>query len=132
MWLSFDGAYWRPNAVKVAIGKVDAISGKRLHQRLNRTRQNYLVCPYQPWLDGINAGKGFIRQFVAMPLGMGYTVEGQVTGKEEFGGIQVITYDSKPGIFPDKPPEYCYLEMVDKCAMPPSSPGMEMGLGAGG
>ena len=82
LWLNFDGAYWRPNAIKVAVGKIDAISGKRLHRRLNRTWQNYLVCPDQPWLDGINAGKGYIRQFVAMPLGMGYTVEGQLTGKE--------------------------------------------------
>ena len=28
MWLSFSGAHWRPNAVKVAIGKVNAISGE--------------------------------------------------------------------------------------------------------
>ena len=28
-----------------------------------------LVVPDQPWLDGINAGNGFIRQVVAMPLG---------------------------------------------------------------
>jgi len=30
-----------------------------------------------------------------MPLGSGYTVEGQVTGKEEFGGIQIIVYEAK-------------------------------------
>jgi hypothetical protein len=34
-----------------------------------------VVCPDQPWLDGINAGDGYIRQFVAMPLGMGYTAK---------------------------------------------------------
>ena len=37
--------------------------------------QNYCVLPKQPWLDGINYGDGYIRQFVAMPLGKGYTVE---------------------------------------------------------
>jgi len=30
-----------------------------------------------------------------MPLGEGYTVEEQVTGKAEFGGIQLCVYDSK-------------------------------------
>src|SRR5215470_3778380 len=52
--------------------------------------QDYVVVPDQPWLDGINAGDGYVRQFVAMPLGLGYTVEGQVTGAEEFGGIQLL------------------------------------------
>ena len=105
LWLSFHGAYWRPNAVKIAVGKINALTGRRLHQGLNRTRQNYLVCPDQPWLDGINAGKGYIRQFIAMPLGMGYTVEGQITGKEEFGGIQITVFEPKPGRFPDSPPK---------------------------
>jgi hypothetical protein len=51
--------------------------------------QNYVALPDQPWLDGINAGDGFIRQFVAVPLGSGVTVEGQVTGQETHGGVQL-------------------------------------------
>ena len=51
-----------PSAVTVGIGRINAITGRRLHSRLNKTRQNYVVCPDQPWLDGINAGAGFIRQ----------------------------------------------------------------------
>eukprot|EP01027_Heterolobosea_sp_BB2_P002515 GEZU01003776.1.p1 GENE.GEZU01003776.1~~GEZU01003776.1.p1 ORF type:complete len:224 (+),score=72.16 GEZU01003776.1:888-1559(+) len=35
-----------------------------------------------------------------MPLGSGYTVEGQVTGKEEFGGLQLVVYDAKYGARP--------------------------------
>ena len=133
LWLSFGVPYWRGCAVKVAIGKVNALTGKRLHRGLNRSRQNYLVCPDQPWLDGINAGRGFIRQFVAMPLGMGYTVEGQLTGKEEFGGIQIIVYEPKAGKFPDKPPKSAYGQEEYMCAscVCESGPG-EMGLGAGG
>jgi hypothetical protein len=135
LWLNFDGAYWRPNVVKVAVGKIDAISGKRLHRRLNRTRQNYLICPDQPWLDGINAGDGYIRQFVAMPLGMGYTVEGQLTGKEEFGGLQVVVYDPLPGKFPDQPParpDFADDEMEVSYMMAEPSAPPEMGLAAGG
>jgi hypothetical protein len=133
LWLWFEGAYWRPNAVKVAVGKVNALTGKRLHRKLNRTRQNYLVCPDQPWLDGINAGEGYVRQFVAMPLGMGYTVEGQVTGKEEFGGMQIIVFDPKPGKFPDKAPEeeQANYTLADY-DQPAPSEGAEMGLAAGG
>ena len=33
-----------------------------------------------------------------MPLGMGYTVEGQVTGKEDVGGIQILALPPKDGL----------------------------------
>lgn len=107
LWLYFAVPQWRGCAVKVGVGKVNAVSGKRWHERLNRSRrrQDYVVCPDQPWLDGINAGNGYIRQFVAMALGQGYTVEGQLTGKEEWGGIQILVFEPKPGRFPDSPPE---------------------------
>lgn len=134
LWLQFRGASWRPNAVKIGVGKINAVTGQPWSETLNRSPQDYLVCPDQPWLDGINAGDGFIRQFVAMPLGMGYTVEGQVTGKEEFGGLQILVADPKPGRFPDEPPPEVFREgMVSLCMSAPSAPaGAEMGLGAGG
>lgn len=118
--------------MQVGVGRINAITGKRLHGRLNRTSQNYLVVPDQPWLDGINAGRGFIRQFVAMPLGMGYTVEGRVTGKEEFGGLQLRVHDPKPGRFPEREPKRRYDRLMEPMSMMPALPVMEMGLGAGG
>ena len=66
MWLHFDAAY--PMAVKVAAGKIDALTGEGWTNELSARRQNYLVVPDQPWLDGFNVGRGLIRQFVAMPL----------------------------------------------------------------
>lgn len=131
LWLSFDCPYWRAVAVQVGIGGIDAITGKRWRGRLNKTRQNYVVCPDQPWLDGINAGDGFIRQFVAMPLGMGYTVEGQLTGKEEWGGIQIRVVEPRPGRFPDAPPRAEGLRFSNFEVMC-CEPGAEMGLSAGG
>jgi hypothetical protein len=108
MWIKFTARSWRPNAAKVAAGKINAVSGKPWDQTLHtpdRTgreeTQDYLTCPPQPWLDGFNTGSGSVRQFVAMPLGMGYTVEGQVTGKEVHGGVQLIVYEPKPGRFPE-------------------------------
>jgi hypothetical protein len=137
MWLRFQGAHWRPNALKVAVGKVNALSGEPYHQRLQSTREDYVVVPPQPWLDGINAGDGIIRQFVAMPLGMGYTVEGQVTGSERHGGLQIVCFDPKPGRFPDQPPRRLTEEQSDAFAAAsaiPAAPagGAEMGLAAGG
>jgi len=113
MWLRFSGASFRPYALKVAVGKVCALSGEPYNQQLHaetgrHETQNYMVVPGQPWLDGINVGDGVIRQFIAMPLGMGYTVEGQVTGEERFGGIQLTAFDSKPGRFPYHPPRPVY------------------------
>lgn len=58
-------------------------------------KPDYIVAPKQPWLDGFNVGKGLIRQFIAMPLGAGYTVEEQLTNKAEHGGIQIIAYPMK-------------------------------------
>ncbi len=90
LWLHFRSAY--PFALKVATGKIDAVSGKTWTDGLHRKPQDYLVVPGQPWLDGYNVGRGVIRQFVAMPLGAGYTVEEQVTGGAEAGGLQLIVY----------------------------------------
>lgn len=98
MWLSFSGS--APCALQVGIGKVCAISGERWSGSLVSAPQNYVVTGSQPWLDGIASGKGTIRQFVAMPLGMGYTVEAQVTGEERFGGIQLQAFSAKPGRVP--------------------------------
>ena len=137
LWISFRPRYWKPNAVKIAIGKVNAVSGKPWEQSLHPEEEDYLVCPPQPWLDGINAGKGYIRQFVAMPLGMGYTVEAQVTGEETFGGIQIIVYEPKPGRFPDQPPDVAYrvsdgVLYAAAPSIPMPKAGAEMGLAAGG
>ena len=137
-WLSFSAPDWRPHALKVAVGMVNAVSGEPWRQPISeREQQDYLVCPPQPWLDGINAGDGVVRQFVAMPLGMGYTVEGQVSGDERFGGIQLVAFDPRPGRFPDEEPFYPLAERYDAAFAPMASPaarldGGEMGLAAGG
>jgi len=110
LWLGFRSSR-RPFATKVAAGKINAVSGKPWAEELAPSdtsgsgdpRQDYLVAPPQPWLDGFNAGNGVIKQFVAMPLGMGYTVEGQVTGEEKFGGIQIMALPPKPGLLEPKP-----------------------------
>lgn len=135
MWLRFSGRSWKPNAVKVGVGKINAVSGKPWSEELLPGENDYLVCPPQPWLDGINAGDGVVRQFIAMPLGMGYTVEGQITGEERFGGIQVVVYEPKPGQFPDEPPRPDFPSPSSRSQslfFGAPAGGLQMGLGAGG
>jgi hypothetical protein len=91
MWLSF-ASVWTlgmPCAVKVAAGKINAVSGEPWRDRLHRDPQDYCAIPDQPWLDGFSVGKGVVRQFVAMPLGAGATAEEQLTGAAEHGGLQI-------------------------------------------
>ncbi len=99
MWISFGGGGWRsqgyPCAIKIAAGKINAVSGKPWKPGLDDTERDYIVVPEQPWLDGFCIAKDVIRQFVAMPLGSGYSVEEQLTGKAEHGGVQIIVYPMK-------------------------------------
>ncbi|MBN1196075.1 MAG: hypothetical protein JXA62_01560 [Candidatus Aminicenantes bacterium] len=105
LWMNFDGEYIHdrdteyPYAVKVAAGKICALSGKPWSEKLHRRPQDYLVVPEQPWLDGYCVEKGIIRQFVAMPLGEGYSAEEQLTGKAEFGGLQIMVFPMRRDIF---------------------------------
>ena len=46
-------------------------------------------------MDGYCVEKGVIRQFVAMPLGDGYSVEEHITGAAEHGGVQIVVYPMK-------------------------------------
>lgn len=50
--------------------------------------------PKQLWLDGIATKQGFVRQFVATPLGSGYSIEAQITGQEVTGGMQFLVVPS--------------------------------------
>ncbi|WP_199241536.1 hypothetical protein [Serinibacter arcticus] len=87
MWLDLGGE--EPAALQTAIGKVCAVSGAIWSETLTADPQSYVSLPRQPWLDGVNSGEGSVRQFVATRLGLGATVEGQVTGKETVGGFQL-------------------------------------------
>lgn len=153
MWIRFNSKY--PFAVKIASGKINAVTGKPWTPELNGPRtfgpgyagmlpprrrtpgvlggpyndgpfgdgpfgfpvtmsdnlahygkiegeQDYLSVPDQRWLDGFCVSKGKIRQFVAMPMGEGYTAEEQITGEALHGGLQIIVYPLKPEFY--RPP----------------------------
>ena len=95
MWLSFDSPERYPFAVRIAAGKINAVTGDEWTNELNAEPQDYVVVPDQPWLDGYCVERGVIRQFVAMPLGSGYSAEEQLTGQAEHGGVQIVAYPMK-------------------------------------
>lgn len=139
LWIKFD--CWAelgsisgyPMAVKVAAGKINAITGQAWQNNLSFKPQDYVVIPKQPWLDGFCIERGVVRQFVASKLGDGFTAEEQISGEAIWGGIQLIFY-------PMKAAEYCKRYIGKK--MPvyrsmmfsrnSSEENIEMGLAAGG
>ena len=127
-----DAAPWQPYAVKVAIGGINALSGEPHSNKLRGEPQDYLVCPPQLWLDGIYTERGMVRQFLAMPLGLGYTVEGSISGSEKVGGLQITVFAPKPGIFPAEAPETKPTLRPTSFGRAPQGETTEMGLAAGG
>lgn len=91
-----------PFAVKVAAGKKSAITGKDWKKGLNKN--DYCVIPEQKWLDGFVVDKGTIKQFIAVPLGAGLSVEEQL-GDEEIGGLQIEVFPMRGEIFDQRWPE---------------------------
>jgi len=81
-----------PFIVKVGTGKKSALTGKDWEKGIHKG--DYCVIPEQPWLDGYVIEEGTIAQFVAVPLGMGITVEEQLGG-EGIGGIQLEVFPMK-------------------------------------
>ena len=96
MWLSLSST--APAALQVGVGKVCAVSGQPWSDRLSQDPQNYVVLPRQPWLDGVNSGRGTIRQFVAVPrepgaaAGRGAADE-QAWGEEVWGGVRLQVFE---------------------------------------
>jgi hypothetical protein len=142
LWLHFAPDYVGergtsyPFAIKVAAGKIDAVSGQSWSAGLHRRPQDYLVAPKQPWLDGYCVEKGTIRQFVAMPLGAGYTAEEQITHEAEHGGLQIAVYPMKREAFERRfPPirlQARHLVLRKHRSRAERSAGLEMGLAPGG
>jgi len=131
LWINFHGDY--PCAVKVAAGKINAITGDKWKNGALKKSQDYSVIPEQPWLDGFNVSEGLIRQFVAMPLGRGFTAEEQLTGTAETGGLQIVVYPMKRSVYIEKFGRHRYVPGDDICFdMILESKNMEMGMAPGG
>lgn len=105
MWINFHAKH--KFAIKIYVGGVNVVSGEpstdteqtrvRRYKLLaeQKSIQDYVVTPKQLWLDGIASQDGTVRQFVAMPLCSGYTVEAQIAGADLIGGLQLEIVPAK-------------------------------------
>lgn len=72
MWINFNSH--KPYAIKIFVSGEPAVEtdATRLRQRTllsqNKSIQDYLVVPDQPWIDGIATTAGKVQQPVAMPV----------------------------------------------------------------
>ncbi|GAB7330087.1 hypothetical protein MBLNU13_g01764t1 [Cladosporium sp. NU13] len=127
MWIRFDAK--DRFAIKIYVGGVNAVSGEpstdteqtrvRRYKLLaeHKSIQDYVVTPKQLWLDGIASQDGTVRQFVAMPLGSGYTVEAQITDADLIGGLQLEIVPAKE-IPPVPPTPSAPLNLVKPAGTP--------------
>jgi len=134
-WIDFSCDY--PMAIKIAAGKINAVTGETWSNGLHGEPQDYMVAPEQPWIDGFCIEEGIVRQFVAEPLGQGKTVEEVMTGEGEWGGLQIMVYPMKADEYRkrfERPKEEFYdvpaflRRQVDDCVSVCDS----MGMAAGG
>ncbi|KAJ6264982.1 hypothetical protein Dda_1136 [Drechslerella dactyloides] len=107
-WISFSIPKWlleyenyRENpswAARIYLGGVNGISGEPMVPNMGtilkkqneiQKTQDYIVVPPQKWLDGIATAPGIVRQFVGVTRNSGYSVEQQVTGFDNVGGLQL-------------------------------------------
>jgi hypothetical protein len=95
MWMSFR-SWTHPAAMLVGAGGINALTGEKLGITLEK--DNYLVAPPQPWLDGWKDKDGTVYQFVATAYqkGKGITVAEQLMGEEsKTGAIGIAFFNPK-------------------------------------
>ena len=95
MWMSFRSPA-HPTAMLVGAGGINALTGEKLGITLEK--DNYLVAPPQPWLDGWKDKDGTVYQFVATAYkkGKGITVAEQLMGEEsKTGAIGIAFFNPK-------------------------------------
>lgn len=104
MWISFN-SNGNPCAVLIGAGGVNALTGQKLGTKLEK--DNYLVCPPQPWIDGWKDVDGTVHQFIATPhkKGDGLTVAEQIIGAEsKTGAMGLAIFDPKTNLHPTHTP----------------------------
>jgi Ubiquitin family len=135
MWISFNCQ--QPFAVKVFVGGINVVTGeskrktpemvKCQQERFanNESMQDYVVPPDQLWLDGIATMDGKVMQFIATPVGTGYSVEAQVTGEDKIAGVQFeITpklpdpYHTMAPFSTETPDQLIYIRHLTSTSLP--------------
>ncbi len=104
MVISLSGRWWKPNAVKVGVGRINGLTGAPWHEKLIEKPQNYLVCPQQHLLGGFRDADGRFRQFAAPRKPKDRVAATGLAEDDACQGLQIMVFEPRPGLFSDHPP----------------------------
>lgn len=90
MWMNFQCC--TPVAILISAGNINAISGEEFENKL--AKDNYLIAPPQPWLDGWKSNDGSVYQFVSTTAGEGLSVGEQIS-KTKDHAMQISVFEPK-------------------------------------
>jgi hypothetical protein len=76
--------------------------------------------------------KGVVRQFVAMPLGSGYTAEEQLTGTAEHGGVQLLVRPLRAEAYRPRERDFGDVDFAGLVAQESAAQYIPMGIAPGG
>jgi len=96
--------------VLIGAGKINALTGRGLERRPNFEYQNYISV--NKWMDlhGFCSSLGIVKQFSAMPYGIGTTAEEQLTNNNENGGMQLVVFPMTTDAYKNKVIQYRIIE----------------------
>ncbi|KAF7502206.1 hypothetical protein GJ744_006447 [Endocarpon pusillum] len=77
------------HAVRVFAGAVNVLTGEDPSENEGRNKDDFFSIPRLNRLSGFRKDGKTVKQFVAMPLGFGYTAEEQMLNNAFIGGIQL-------------------------------------------
>jgi hypothetical protein len=90
MWMSFQAM--EPLAVIIGAGTINSLDGKPFNNKLEK--DNYLVTPPQPWLDGWKGEDGNVYQFVSTKVGEGHSIGEQLSNSNDHA-ISISVFKAK-------------------------------------
>ncbi|MDM8006393.1 MAG: hypothetical protein QUV05_09640 [Phycisphaerae bacterium] len=102
MWISFSARPWKPNAVQIAVGSINALTGKPLGNHLTSDPQDYLVCPPQSALVGFSTAEGLVRQFALMSPATEEPDEARPASWRGLDSLLLTVSEPRPGRFRDR------------------------------
>jgi hypothetical protein len=123
MWLSFRPSYsvahqaFYPFAVKIRVGRTDAVGGQRWQDGIHQWPQDFLVVREHCWLGGYHDGGRGIQQFVAMPLGSGYLPERSEGALTRLGCLEILVYPMQGSAFALRYPRHALSGRLPELAV---------------
>ncbi|AZZ80235.1 hypothetical protein C5O27_03255 [Gordonia alkanivorans] len=135
-WFSFNSPEDYPFLVRISVGGINAVTGDDFSDAVDFLGEDYFEVPEQPWLDGFRVDEKTVRQFVAMPLGGGYTAAEQLSGADD-GRVRIQVTPLRSSTWNERVAARRVAlplsapDMMNLCAEAPEATGA-MGMGAGG